>query len=271
MNNADDHMRLIKAVLKNTLPGLTGPITRTGGLIVPSGASGAPAYSFADEETLGFYRSAAGLILIGGGRLDGNGAVPVGSLHTFLYEPSKLGKGGVIPSGGAEYLELDGSTYNTADFARLATHMGIAGSTFTLTNVTDTGRFIRSRRTGVAAGTKEASLNGAHTHAASGTTDAAGYHAHNVSGSTGFMDRANPHSHGSNGNAGSTTTGGGQFPAGANGGETIFASDINHAHSVSGGTDGQGSHAHNLIISVAPNVGAETRPEALSAIICIKT
>lgn len=273
MNNADDHMRLIKAVLKNSFPGVSAPWSRAQGLIVPSGAAATPSYSFTDEPTLGFYRSASGLIMIGGGRLDGNGAVPVGSLHEFLVEPAKLGKGGVVPSGGAEYLELDGSTYNTADFPRLANHLGISASTFTVLNVTDTGRFSRSRRTGVTAGTKESNLVGAHGHTA--TADAQGFHAHSVTGSTGFMDRNNPHTHPiaeadrlaiASFNDTHIANGSGLYGRSS---FSIGGTDINHAHAVSGATDGQGNHSHN--ITVAANVGAETRPEAYSVIKCIKT
>lgn len=266
LNQADAHMRLIKAALKASFPH-TGTITNSDSQIVLlDGTSTKPSYSFASEPTLGFYRLSSGLIVIGGGRLIGNGAVPVGSLHEFLFEPEGFKNDG---SAGGQYLELNGVTYNTADYPRLATHLGVTASTFALLNVTDTGRFARSRRTGVTAGTKEANLVGAHGHTA--TADAAGSHAHNVSGSTGSMDRANPHSHSTDAQQNNPNFGAGtQTPRAPQTGQaTINATDINHLHSVSGATDAQGNHTH--VITVAANVGAETRPEAYSVIKCIKT
>jgi hypothetical protein len=270
INNADDHMRLIKAVLKNSFPGVSSPWSRAQGLIVPSGAAATPSYSFTDEPTLGLYRSASGLITIVGGRLSGNGAVPVGSLHEFLVEPEGFKNDG---SAGGQYLELNGQTYNTADYPRLATHLGISTSTFALINVTDTGRFPRSRRTGVTAGTKESGLVGAHGHTA--TADTQGSHAHNVSGSTGFMDRNDPHAH-AIAEADRLAVAGFNDTHIANGSGlygrapfSIAPTSVNHAHGVGGATDAQGAHSHN--ITVAANVGAETRPEAYSVIKCIKT
>lgn len=276
MAYADDHIRLIKGVLQNTFPGLKGPLTRSGGLIVPTGSASAPSYAFADEPTLGFHRSTSGLILITGGRLDGNGAVPVGSLHQFPKEPP-----GLVSNGAAEgmYLELNSATYQTADYPRLASFLGATGSTFSLAgwDVTDTGRFLRSRTTTVAAGTKQAHAFGSHSHSA--TTDVQGHHGHNVSGVTSSQNRNGQHQH----------TMGGQsrywYGGGQGGQGLVWSADgqgfgvgnftptditnTDHEHSVSGSTDGQGNHAHN--VTVAANGASETRPEALSVIICIKT
>lgn len=275
MNNADDHMRMIKGVLKNTFPGVNVPLTRTtgspetfAGFIAPNGLATAPAYSFLDEPTLGLYRSASGRILITGGQLTGNGAVPVGSLHSFLVPPTGLVTTGIA---GGQYLELNGATYNVADYPGLAAALQITGSTFKLTDVTDTGRFLRSRSAAVPANTTQANALKTHAVNSTGTTAASGSHAHNVSGSTGFMDRAQAHDHGTNANAGATTTGGGEYPAGAFGGATVFGADTNHAHAVSGSTDAQGQHAHNVVVTGTVTGETETRPESLSVIICIKT
>jgi hypothetical protein len=271
----DDHIRGIKSVLKETFPGLVGAVTRaidgSWGFLAGPGTAEAPSYAFAAEPTLGLYRPSAGLLAIVG-RLIGNGAVPVGSLHQFLYEPTKLGKAGNVIAG-MEYLELDGSTYQSADYPRLATHMGVTGSTFTLINAADTGRFLRSRRSGVAAGVKEAGLVGAHGHTA--TADAQGYHAHAFSGTTGGMNANNPHTHPiaeadraaiASFNDTHIANGSGLY------GRAPFSigyTDINHGHPFSGSTDGAGQHSHN--ITVAANVGVENRPEALSVIMAIKT
>ena len=135
-----------------------------GGIILPNdGAAGTPAYSFASESTLGFYRSAAGIITLAGGTLRGKGATPIGSTHMFLVAPTTLGSAGT--GTGWEYLELDGSTWPIASFPDLANALGVTtGTTFTLPNMIGTGRFPRARRSGVSAGTAEANTTGPHTH-----------------------------------------------------------------------------------------------------------
>jgi hypothetical protein len=173
----DDHTRGIKATLKNTFPNLNAAMTATaaqlnalaGGLIgVAAGTAGAPALSFLAETTLGFYRSASGVISFVGGRLIGNGTVPVGSLHQFL----------VLPEGfGTEWLELDGATYLNTLHPRLAAHLGQGGTSFTLPNVTDTGRFIRSRKSGLAAGVTQSNVIKSHTAPVTGITATHGHSA----------------------------------------------------------------------------------------------
>lgn len=68
-SQGDDHLRLIKLVLQNTLPALTGAVTSThtelnqlhGGLLtsIGNGLVGTPAYSFASDPDTGMYRNAA--------------------------------------------------------------------------------------------------------------------------------------------------------------------------------------------------------------------
>ncbi|MGY3610084.1 MULTISPECIES: phage tail protein [unclassified Bradyrhizobium] len=277
LNQADAHLRLIKSVLKNTFPGLAAPLMNAAGQIVQpkDGTGSAPAYTFASEPTLGFYRSAAGVISIAGGQL--KGASPVGSVHTFLAEPSGLGKGGT--GTGHAFLELDGSTWNTADFPALAAQLGVPGSTFTLPNMTTTGRFPRSRRSGVAAGAVEANAVQQHTHSVVGSTGTeTAAHNHTFSGTTGSMNRNNPHTHSSNANVTGVAgvTGGGSFATPTTGAATINAADINHEHAFSGTTSTeQQAHAHNIAFESSGVNGAtavsETRPEALSFVFCIKT
>lgn len=270
--NGDDHIRGIKSVLKATFPGLTGAASRiisgSWGFLAGPGAAETPSYSFAAEPTLGLYRPSAGLLGFLG-RLVGNGAVPVGSLHQFLVAPEGFKNDG---SAGAQYLELNGQTYQTADYPRLASHLGVTASTFTLINVTDTGRFLRSRTSTLVAGTKQSNAFKTHSVTATGTTDAQGYHAHSVSGSTGFMDRNDPHSHQfvAYQPVGPLTINNGLGSATAVASNTDYSS-INHAHVVSGSTDGQGNHAHNVSVTGTATGDTETRPEALSVIMCIKT
>lgn len=122
LNNADDHMRLIKGVLLTDFAGVTQALTRTGnGLIPGDGTSGAPAYSFASEPTLGFYRDSAGVLGFAGGRL--KNAAPVGAVNMYLAVPPNMGTGGT--GSNYEYLELDGSTWPNASFPNLAAHLEI--------------------------------------------------------------------------------------------------------------------------------------------------
>lgn len=267
MSNADDHMRLIKAVLKNTFPGLTGAfLTSAGGVLIPvDGTASAPGLAYASEPTLGLRRSAAGVITITGGQLRGRGAVPVGSIHMFPKAPAGLG---MASGAGFDWIECNGATYNVSDYPDLAAFLGVATGTFAVPNLTGTGRFLRSRRSGIAEGTSEANLVGSHTH--TGVTDAQGNHQHTFSGATGSMNRNNPHSH--NYAVGVNTPvlqPGGYSVTTAQSTTATSTTDINHEHAFSGTTDAGGNHQHNLAINAAG--GAETRPEAYSVVMCIKT
>jgi hypothetical protein len=280
MNNADDHMRMIKACLKNALTGVNAALTRavaaTFALQMPSGTAADPSYSFSDETTLGFYRAAAGKMAIAG-QLTGNGSAEAGSLHMFLVEPTGLGKGGV--GTGHRYLELDGSTWANSSFPDLATHLGQGGTSFTLPDAKTTGRFPRSRTATVAAGTAQASQNKTHTHPVVGNTGGLNNaidHLHSGSGTTGtdYPD----HSHGyDRGVVPSSSTGGGAFGVvGTNAAANTGGASARHQHAFSfttGGADRSLEHTHPVNITSAGGSadGAEARPEALSFVFCIKT
>lgn len=284
MNNADDHMRMIKACLKNALAGVNAALTRavasTFALQMPSGTAADPSYSFSDETTLGFTREAAGTVRLVGGQLK-NGA-PLGSVHMFLAEPAGLGKGGSATVGngpvgiGWDYLELDGSTWDTAAFPRLAQHLGVVTSTFTLIDMKNAGRFPRSRTATVPVLTVQASQNKTHVHAVSITSgNVSNDHTHTFSGTTSSMNRNNPHTHTTNApaNSGLANTGASNFalPQYANT-AIINAADINHEHAFSGTTSGISSdHTHLVSGNTASEGGSEARPEALSFVFCIKT
>lgn len=273
MNGADDHMRLIKASIKNTIPGATGPITTAAGghQSRTSGTSTAPAYTFAEEPTLGIYRVSAGVMSIAGGKL--KGALPVGGVHSFLVEPAGLGKGGV--AGTYEYLELDGSSWPATSFPDLAAHLGVAaGGTIVLPNMKATGRFPRSRTAAVAAGTAQANAVVSHLHAINITSGAANAdHTHAFSGTTG--NDAPDHTHGYSTPVNSNNqTGGGSFPAmaGAFSAANTGGASTRHQHAFSGNTGGiSANHAHAVVGNTAATGDTETRPEALSFVFCIKT
>ena len=273
MNNADDHMRMIKACLKNALAGVNAALTRavasTFALQMPSGTPADPSYSFVDEPTLGLYRSAAAKLAFTG-RLIGNGAVAVGSIHMFPIAP---------PGLGSEYLELNGATYANSSFPDLANFLGQGGSTFIVPDLYSTGRFPRSRSASVGAWVAQGNQNKSHYHNVAGTTGAADRsldHLHTGSGTTGSMNRSNPHSHPMSAvqAVGGNLAGGGAF--GLTQSTNTGATDINHEHPfsfTSNGMDRSIDHLHGFNVNSGGGSadGAEARPEAWTFVFCIKT
>lgn len=273
LNQADSHMRLIKAALKSTIAH-TGQLTNSSNQLIPAaGSSTTPAYSFAPEPTLGFYRSAAGVISVTGGRL--RGGVPLGAVSMFPKEPASLGK--VTADTGKDYLECNGATYNTADYPDLAAFLGATGSTFVVPQMSDTGRFPRSRTSSVSALTAQSNTVGPHTHPDVTPTTAAETqeHTHPFSGTTGSMNQNATHTHSSNAaaNTGGSSTPGGSFAINPQAAATINAANTDHQHSFSGTTSGRSAtHNHTVTVSTPANTGTtETRPEALSFVFAIKT
>jgi len=270
LNQADDHMRLIKQVLLTDV----GSSMTNGNLTAPDGTSVAPSVGFAADATVGLYRKGTGEMAVGG-LLSGNTGSDVGSLHSFLVEPTGLGKGGT--GTGFRYLELDGSTWPNSAFPALATHLGQGGTTFTLPNAYATGRFLRSRTATVTAGTAQANTVGAHTHpdvtATTGTESAD--HTHLFSGTTSVDSPDHTHSVPVNaGGASGGVTGGGSFSLNvAPSTPTSNGASTRHTHTFSGTTSGRtAAHTHNVTVSTPANTGTtETRPEALSVVLCIKT
>lgn len=273
--NGDDHIRGIKSTLLSTFPGLNAAVTVDTGtsfqVAAPDGSSTEPAYSFADETTLGLYRSAAETIKVAGGNLVGGA---VGEIKQFLVEPAGLGK--AATGSGHDYLELDGSTWPNASFPRLAAHLGQGGTTFTLPDAYTNGRFLRSRTASTAAGTAQANQNAAHTHAVTGNTGVeSAAHTHNATGTTGAENSSLAHAHSYT----ATTSSTGAAQAGADRNtytgattNTTSNSPPNHTHSFSVNTGSQSAnHTHAISLTSASSGGTEARPEALSVIICIKT
>lgn len=274
LNQADAHMRLIKAALKSTFAH-TGTLTNADNQLIPAaGTLPKPAYSFAAEPTLGFYRSAAGTMRVAGGKLAN--AVPTGMLCIFPKEPPSLAK--ATADVGKDYAELNGATYNRADYPDLADfYNGVGvGTTFTVDNMYDTGRFPRSRSAAIAARSAQSNTVGPHTHPDVQPTTAAETqeHTHSFSGTTGSMNRSNPHSHPMTAPTANSSTGGGAFTiSSALAATNTGATDINHEHAFSGTTSGRSAaHNHTVLVSTPANTGTtETRPEARAFVFAVKT
>lgn len=277
LNQADAHLRMIKAALKATLGSTTGQLVNDNGQLIPGpGTAAHPAYSFAAEPTLGFYRSAAGTIRVAGGKL-ANG-VSTGAVQMFIAEPASIGK--ATADTGKDWLELNGASYNVTDYPDLAAFLGVSSGTFTLPDMYSTGRFPRSRTAAIAVRSAQANTVGPHTHPDVTATTAAETqeHTHGFSGTTGNDSPDHTHSSGSGllvASSASSSTGGGafgfQYPN-SFGGSTSGAS-ARHQHAFSGTTSGRSAtHNHTVVVSTPANTGTtETRPEAMAFVFAVKT
>lgn len=277
MNNADDHMRMIKAVLKGALAGVNAAMTRavssTFAMIMPDGTASDPSYSFASEPTLGICRGRAGVMNVVGGVL--HGVLPVGGIHTFIVTPTGLGTGG--SGSGWDYLELDGSTWANSSFPALAAHLGQGGTTFVLPDLKTNGRFLRSRSSFQTLGNYAGNQNQSHTHTFSGTSGGSSNdHTHGYSGTTSSMNRNSSHTHSVNtAPVFNNVAAGGSFGNAWLGGFTPTATgstNTDHEHTFSGTTGGVSSdHTHGYSGTTSSNGGSEARPECFAVIHCIKT
>jgi len=270
MNAGDDHIRLVKSVLKNTFPGLNAAASRviggSFGHLSGDGSSSAPAYSFNAEATLGFYRSASGTISVAGGRLDG--MCPPGAVLDFAMA--------TVPAG---WLECNGQAVSRTTYAALFSAIGTTwgsgdgSTTFNVPPASD--RYRRGRNNAGlagAVGTLQNPANLAHTHTLSVTSGGNSVdHSHTYSGNTGGasaghthgfswsgttsgMNANNPHNHSQSNNARAVAGdlnnnggGGGAFSAMSSSAATINinSTDINHGHDYSGsGTTGGNSNDH---------------------------
>jgi microcystin-dependent protein len=244
----DDHIRGIKATLKNTFPNLTGPVNSTQAQID------------------------AIVALLVNGVLRGNGAAFPGMIADH---------GGTTPPTG--WLVCDGQAVSRTTYVDLYNAIGTtwgAGDGSTTFNVPNLlSRFRRHRDNSTlagAVGVLKSPANLAHSHGVNGVTGLENQgHTHDVQGSTGAMSANNVHSHTYN-TPGLTTTGGGAFAAGGPGTPaTTSAVDINHTHffDVTSGAEQQ-NHNHNVNIQSGggtaddPN---EARPFSAAVLTCIKT
>jgi hypothetical protein len=302
VNQGDSHIRLIKTVLQNTLPNASGAAaswpalqalgsigSATSAAVMPNGA----------DPTAGLYWISTGQHGIVG-QLSGNGAVPMGSVHAFLYDPGTaiMARGGTS-TGTEQYIYLDGSSYPQAHFPTIANKVyGVNSGNFTVHRTTDTGRHLRSVGgvPGNTVGTYVTNGVGSHNHSASSSTSV-GYagtgcyltdngHNHNFSGNT--NGQSSDHTHGYNYPAGTDTNigaGAGLFYCGnltGSGGTGGSSNDHYHGFSGTTGANNQGnaglvfndpSHSHSATTSTTVNNagGSETAVEALSVLYAIKT
>jgi hypothetical protein len=143
MNNADDHMRLIKAVIKNALGGVNSALTRvigsTFGVLVGDGTITAPGMAFTSDPSIGFYRPSSGTIAVSG-QLRGIGACPPGAIMDFAMASPPVG-----------WFPCDGSSLSTAAwpdlFAAIGYTWGGSGANFNVPNFIS--RYRRHRDNGV--------------------------------------------------------------------------------------------------------------------------
>jgi microcystin-dependent protein len=249
LSNADDHLRLIKLVLKNTFPNFTDAALNS------------------TQANLDIAATQAAR----------TGWVPPGAIVDFG-----------MPTPPTGWLACDGQAVSRTTypdlFAAISTTWG-AGDGSTTFNVPGlTSRFRRHRDGSTlsgAVGNLQNPQNLTHTHTGSGSTAGADVpdHLHVLGGQTGSMNRSNPHSHSSNAINGAFATGSGpdgpfSIPQGAI--ATINATDINHEHSLpatTGGRDRSLVHAHAFSFTTSNGSadGAEARPYSATVLSCIKT
>jgi microcystin-dependent protein len=195
-------------------------------------------------------------------------------------------------AAGAGELACNGASLLRASFpnlfAKIGTTWGSAdGTHFTLPNLTDTGRFLRSSASGVPVGTYQANQNKSHTHTGSGTTGTDSVaHSHTFSGSTGAMSANASHGHPSStanqqgGSIGGSVAGTALYGQNTSGLNvlgplplTITVTNTDHTHTFSGTTTTESvdhTHSFSFTTSTGSADGAEARPETAVALICIR-
>lgn len=186
------------------------------------------------------------------------------------------------------WLRLNGGTFAYTDHPALGTMLGFSSGTCTLPNLEDTGRFVRSVTSGLAAGAYQANALKSHTH--TGTSDVAGAdhthsgttngrsadHSHAYSGTTGGESQTHTHSSTITQNTGAGNAGNGTSIA--NVATSTGPNSVDHTHGYSGTTGGESAdhshtftsagmsanHTHTFTTGVTGDT--ETRPEAFAAI-----
>jgi hypothetical protein len=285
---ADDHLRLLKAALLATFPNINAAITAADEELndlhdrsfqFADGTSVAPSVQVGAAGTQGLYKYATGKVGVAG-RIVGDGTVPVGAAFMFPRVPGGLKSDG---SAGGQYLELNGATYNTADYPDLALFYGAGGSTFVVDDMYTNGRFPRSRSASVAVGTTQANQNKAHTHAVSGSTDSQGDHGHTATSTV--TDNGHFHFVAASENSVTTLSSSNYFSKswsvvgdGAYQGQgTATAATLGKSSTETTGITvattnaTSGAHTHSVTGTAASDGGTEARPEAIAMIFAVKT
>lgn len=280
VSQGDAHIRLVKAALVATFPLMNGECFTTvqqmneiaiRQLQFTDGASNNPGLGYNADRTAGFYRSSTGHQTIVG-RLQGNGAVPVGSMHWFPADPGTtlVARGGTA-TGTEQYLECDGSVYQQSTFPDLAASglVVLNGGGFFVPNLGDTGRFMRSRKPGVTTlGATQANQNQYHTH---GVTD--GGHVHGIT-DTGHIHTATDSGHFHQLPVGNSAGNGSNFATCPSDSSTFNTTTNSASISVASHTTGISVNSATTGISVNAQGNAgdtEARPEAFIGMCVIKT
>jgi microcystin-dependent protein len=250
LNQADDHMRLIKSAVKATFPNFT-----------------AAALS-ATQAALDTAATTAATIV------SRSSTVPPGAIMDFA---------GSVPTG---WLECTGAAVSRTTYADLFDEIGTtwgAGDGSTTFNLPPDRYRVGRNAAEAALGTLQASQNKSHTHTYSGTSAVASNdHTHTYSGTTGAMNANASHSHGVTGGiyGGSSAAGlqgGGTYVGPVAGGATavtISAANTDHGHDFSGTTSGiSANHTHTYSGTTAAGSadGTDARPLSAVFITCIKT
>lgn len=248
MNGADDHMRMIKSVVKNTFPNFTSA-----------------ALNSTQAQIDGAVASIAA-ILANVGAL-----CPPGAIMDFGMA--------TVPAG---WLNCDGQAISRTTYAALFTAVGTtwgAGDGSTTFNVPPAGARFRRHRDNAAlastVGTLQSPANLAHTHAVVGVTGNENQaHNHGFGGTTGTDYPDHTHATTIPVNSG-PVTGGGAFSLFANAAASnTGGASTRHQHDFSG-TTGSENQNHNHNISFTSGGGSadnanETRPYSMTVLTCIK-
>ncbi|UGA46788.1 phage tail protein [Bradyrhizobium quebecense] len=268
LGQSDDHLRLIKAALKNTLPNFTSAVL----------------YSTQAQIDVASSYVAALLsvgVTLGNGALRGNGTVPAGMMADF--------GGAAAPTG---WLACDGQAISRTTYVDLFNAIGTtwgAGDGSTTFNVPNLVAYFRRHRDNAslagAVGTKKNPANLSHTHTGSGTTGTENaVHSHFFSATSGAMSANATHTHGWTqthrlyGNFQSYTSGGAvggiQLNNGTDGSVELTSTNTDHTHAVSGTTGTESAfhaHAFSFTTSVGSVDDVEARPYSATVLTCIKT
>jgi microcystin-dependent protein len=264
LNQADDHLRLIKQVLLTDI----GDAFHGQSLSVIDGSASVPSIGFQSDNTAGFYKKSTGETAVVGS-LTGQGPVPIGTviMHAAAAAP-------------AGYLTCDGQAVSRTAFPGLFAAIGTlwgAGDGSTTFNVPGLqSRFPRHREDAGAAGavgTKQADQNKTHTHTGSGTTgNESANHTHSFSGTTGTEGSVHTHSYfefnGGAGNAGGAPGGFRDPSPTQTGGESSV-----HTHNFSGTTGIESApHTHSFSFTTTNGSadGTEVRPLSATLLFCIR-
>jgi microcystin-dependent protein len=261
----------------------TGAVALPGVLLASTGSFAAPSISFAGAPDIGFYGVNYAAKQFGvAGRLVGDGTVPAGAIMDFA-----------MPNPPAGWLTCDGQAVSRVTYAQLFANIGgtwgggDGSTTFNLPNFQTRYRRHRDNSPSYAntVGTLQTPCNLSHYHnviynSSTGYTDHSIDHLHNLGGTTGPMNRSNPHSHPytivNQAQQKPAGTGLGAYidTTGSNTGNT----DINHEHALpatTGASDRDLNHYHSFGFNVNTGGGAgdgnETRPYSATVLTCIKT